>query len=161
MSSLSLFPIQFCVLLQQVLLLCPINCQYIRGAFRDLVPFVQFQKREKHLWRSVNFSKVAGQPFFQTFLFFQTIFKLYKWYQTAQRISALLCLARYPLLVITLHPAKRCSVVSFCSPHILHLSHSVNPCIIFHAFVSTICSHINIAVVVLRVKFCPNHRLHF
>ena len=30
------------------------------GALRDLVPFVQFKKREKHSWRSVNFSKVAG-----------------------------------------------------------------------------------------------------
>ena len=29
-------------------------------ALRDLVPFVQFDKREKHPWRSVNFSKVAG-----------------------------------------------------------------------------------------------------
>ena len=27
---------------------------------RDLVPFVQFKKREKHTWRSFNFSKVAG-----------------------------------------------------------------------------------------------------
>ena len=27
---------------------------------RDLVPFVQLKKREKHLWRSVTFSKVAG-----------------------------------------------------------------------------------------------------
>ena len=27
---------------------------------RNLVPFVQFKKREKHPWRSVNFSKVAG-----------------------------------------------------------------------------------------------------
>ena len=27
---------------------------------RDLVPFVQFKKREKHPWRSVTFSKVAG-----------------------------------------------------------------------------------------------------
>ena len=27
---------------------------------RDLVPFVQFKKCEKHPWRSVNFSKVAG-----------------------------------------------------------------------------------------------------
>ena len=27
---------------------------------RDFVPFVQFKKREKHAWRSVNFSKVAG-----------------------------------------------------------------------------------------------------
>ena len=31
-----------------------------RGALRDLVLFVQFKKREKHPWRSVNFSKVAG-----------------------------------------------------------------------------------------------------
>ena len=28
-------------------------------ALRDLVPFVQFKKREKHPWRSVTFSKVA------------------------------------------------------------------------------------------------------
>ena len=29
------------------------------GALHNLVPFVQFKKREKHPWRSVNFSKVA------------------------------------------------------------------------------------------------------
>ena len=29
-------------------------------ALRDLVPFVQFKKGEKHPWRSVHFSKVAG-----------------------------------------------------------------------------------------------------
>ena len=33
---------------------------YICGALRDLVQFIQFKKREKHPWRSVNFSKVAG-----------------------------------------------------------------------------------------------------
>ena len=27
---------------------------------RNLVPFVQFEKREKQLWRSVTFSKIAG-----------------------------------------------------------------------------------------------------
>ena len=27
---------------------------------RDLVPFVQFTKREKHLWGSVTLIKVAG-----------------------------------------------------------------------------------------------------
>ena len=32
----------------------------ICGALRALVAFVQFKKREKHLCRSVNFSKVAG-----------------------------------------------------------------------------------------------------
>ena len=32
----------------------------ICGALRNLVPFVQFKKRENQLWRSVNFSKVAG-----------------------------------------------------------------------------------------------------
>ena len=29
-------------------------------ALRDLVPLVQLKKREKHPWRSVNFTKVAG-----------------------------------------------------------------------------------------------------
>ena len=32
----------------------------ICDALRDLVPFVRFKKREKHPWRSVTFSKVAG-----------------------------------------------------------------------------------------------------
>ena len=30
------------------------------GALHDLVPFLQFKKREKHPWRIVTFSKVAG-----------------------------------------------------------------------------------------------------
>ena len=30
------------------------------NALRDLVPFAQFKKREKHPWRSVNFSKVQN-----------------------------------------------------------------------------------------------------
>ena len=29
-------------------------------ALRNLVAFVKFKKREKHPWKSVNFSKVAG-----------------------------------------------------------------------------------------------------
>ena len=29
-------------------------------ALHDLEPFVQFKKRERHPWRSVNFRKVAG-----------------------------------------------------------------------------------------------------
>ena len=32
----------------------------IFGALRDLAPCAQFKKREKHPWRSVTFSKVAG-----------------------------------------------------------------------------------------------------
>ena len=32
----------------------------ICATLRDLVAFVQFKKREKYPWRSVNFSKVAG-----------------------------------------------------------------------------------------------------
>ena len=32
----------------------------INNALRDLVPFVQFKKREKHPWRSDTFSKGAG-----------------------------------------------------------------------------------------------------
>ena len=43
----------------------------ICDALRDLVQFVQFKKREKHPWRSVNFSKVA------------------EWYQIEQRTTYL------------------------------------------------------------------------
>ena len=50
----------------------------------DLVPFVQVKNREKHPWKSVNFNKVNTPPW----LFF-TFFKLYKWYQIAQRITYL------------------------------------------------------------------------
>ena len=32
----------------------------ICDALRDLVPFVQFKKREKHPWRSVNFTEMSG-----------------------------------------------------------------------------------------------------
>ena len=35
------------------------NCSF-RTLKRDLVAFVQLKKREKHPWRSANFSKVAG-----------------------------------------------------------------------------------------------------
>ena len=34
-------------------------------AMRDLVPFVQFKKREKHPWISVTFSKIAGFSIFK------------------------------------------------------------------------------------------------
>ena len=56
----------------------------ICDALRDLVPFVQFKKREKHLWRSVTFTKINTPPWM-----FLTFFKLYKWYQVAQRTTYL------------------------------------------------------------------------
>ena len=51
---------------------------------RDLVPFVQFKKHEKHPWRSVtfNFTK-SSTPLWVFFMFFE----LYKWYQIAQDIT--------------------------------------------------------------------------
>ena len=58
----------------------------ICGALHDLVPFVQFKKHEKHPWRSVIFSQVAGSSLqlysksnTPTWVFF-AFFKLYKWY---------------------------------------------------------------------------------
>ena len=33
---------------------------FIYDALCDLVIFLKFKKREKHPWRSVNYSKVAG-----------------------------------------------------------------------------------------------------
>ena len=59
------------------------------GTSRDLIPSVQFKKREKHPWRSVdfkasacNFTKINTPPW----MFF-TFFKLYKLYQIGQRIT--------------------------------------------------------------------------
>ena len=51
-------------------------------ALHDFAPFVQLKEREKHPWRTVTFSKSKIPPW----VFF-TFFKLYKWYQIAQRIT--------------------------------------------------------------------------
>ena len=61
-------------------------------AFWDLVPFLQFKKRERLSWRILllvksqvlvyNFTKSETPPW----VFF-TFFKLYKWYQMTQRVS--------------------------------------------------------------------------
>ena len=48
-------------------------------ALHDLVPYVHLKKREKHSWRTDNFSKFIIPPWV---LF--TFFKLWKWYQTVQ-----------------------------------------------------------------------------
>ena len=46
--------------------------------------------------------------------------------KTSSIISAQLCLAKYLLLAITLHAAKRCYIIFFCSPHSL----------IYHIYIS-------------------------
>ena len=53
--------------------------------------------------------------------------------------KVLLCCLTYSLPTSFLHPDKRWYTVSLCSPHNLHLSHSTNPLIFFHAHVCTIC----------------------
>ena len=79
-------------------------------------------------------------------------------YATAITISALMCLVKYSLFAIFLHPASKCSTVSFCSLHSLHLPSSVSPLVTFHALVSTICSSIDIIEAVFGgVMFCSNH----
>ena len=45
---------------QHLFRLATLDINAICDALHDLVAFVQFKKREKHQWRSVNFSKVAG-----------------------------------------------------------------------------------------------------
>ena len=61
------------------------NCDVLR----DLVSFAQSKKPEKKLWRSVTFSKVAGnfnKSNTPPWVFFM-LFKLYKWCQVVQRIA--------------------------------------------------------------------------
>ena len=45
------------------------NCRNRSGALRDLVPFVQFKKREKHPWKRVNFSKLKPATLLKLTLF--------------------------------------------------------------------------------------------
>ena len=66
--------------------------KYICEVLCDLV---QFEKHEKHPWRSVTFSIVAG--FYPPWVFF-TFFKLQKWYQIAQSIKFLLQRLQFPIL---------------------------------------------------------------
>ena len=47
-------------LLQIFMIVLVIWISVICGALRDLVAFVQFKNHEKHPWRSVTFSKIAG-----------------------------------------------------------------------------------------------------
>ena len=54
-------------------------CFVICSALRDLVPFVQIKKREKHPWRSI---KINTPPW----VFFM-FFNLYKCYQIVQRTT--------------------------------------------------------------------------
>ena len=57
----------------------------IWDAFRNLVRFVQFQKLEKHPWRSVSLDCNLNKSNTPPWVFFE-FFKLYKWNQIAQSI---------------------------------------------------------------------------
>ena len=60
---------------------------------RDLVPFAQFKKHEKHPWRSVTFSEIAGRCQKVTLLhgYCLRFFKFCRWYQIAQSVWHFLC----------------------------------------------------------------------
>ena len=62
MSLAKLLFINYYLLFDEIFFLddCLILILIVFDALRDLVAFVQFKKRGKHQWRSVNFSKVAG-----------------------------------------------------------------------------------------------------
>ena len=63
------------------------HCIIYENMRRDVLPFVQFKKREKHPWRSVYFSV------FYFWLFSR--FLNYKWYQIAQSTSYVYCNKSY------------------------------------------------------------------
>ena len=67
---------------------------FVYNALRDLVPFVQFRKREKNPWRSVAFSKLSGLSLLTllkvTLLhgnFSRFLNHIYKWYQIVKVFS--------------------------------------------------------------------------
>ena len=54
---------------------------------RDLVPLVQFKKHEKHLWRTVTFTKVKVIKVALVHECFSHFYKFDKWYQIMQSIT--------------------------------------------------------------------------
>ena len=58
----------------------------ICGTLRNLVPFVQFKKREKHQWKSITFITKSNTPPWVIFTFFE----LYKWCEITQSVSTVL-----------------------------------------------------------------------
>ena len=58
----------------------------------------------------------------------------------ANTFKELLCRLTYSAPTSFLHPDKRWCIVSLCSPHNLHLSHSTNPLIFFHALFPCFCN---------------------
>ena len=66
---------------------------YIWDALRDWVSFALFKKREKQSWRNVTLVKLQGKAYnfdkssTTPWIFFFTLFKLWKWYQIPQSVT--------------------------------------------------------------------------
>ena len=75
----------------------------ICDTLHDLVPSAQFKKREKHPWRSDTFTKSNTHLWVLL-----TFFKMYKWYQTAQRTTCRL----FYFHVIFVHVLERAARVA-------------------------------------------------
>ena len=76
---------------------------------------------------------------------------------TAITFKLLLCCLIYSFTTSLFHPDRRLCTASLCSPHNLHLSHSIYPLIFYHALASIICScNANVDNVYLGSVFCFN-----
>ena len=115
----------------------------IRSGFLAAVVFRKLNLKS-HTSLARAFSKTC--PLVHVSLYHFTSF-FTRWYSfahaTAITINALFVSCQV-LTVCSLAPAGRCSTVSFCSLHSLHLPSSTSPLVTFHDLVSTICSSIDI-----------------
>ena len=132
----------------------------VKSGLLDVVAFLKLNSKS-HTSFAWSFSRVYPQHHFCLYHFMSFSTKLNSFtHEIANIINALLCLVRYLLFANTLHPAKRCSTVSLCWPHSLHLLHLASPLEAFYDFDSTICSSIVITeAVFLGVTFCLSHKL--
>ena len=83
---------------------------YYNDALHDLIPFVQFKKREIHPWRgdlfvklqalSYNFTKSTTPP-----RVFFTFFKLDKWYKITHSVSYIILRSQFPINSTTKMPS--------------------------------------------------------
>ena len=133
----------------------------IRSGLLAAVVFCKLNSKS-HYNLARAFSKTCSLVHLSLYHFTSFFTRLYSFaHATAITITALFCLVSYSLFAIFLHPASKCSTVSFCSLYSLHLPSSISPLVTFHDLVSTICSSIDIIETVFAgVKFCSNHRWH-
>ena len=103
-----------------------------KSSLLDVVDFLKLNSKS-HTNFTWSFPRTYPLRHFCLYHFMSFSTKLNSFaHETTNVINAFLCQVRYSLFTNILHSSKRCSTVSLCWPHNLHLLHWANPLEGFH-----------------------------